>query len=98
MSIIGNREVLKMAFDINLWVVETIAFKLATRQYDIDQTNGGISGKIATEDSLGELYTSWPNLSEQVRDYLSGYYPAYKEGRDLGKLSSEKIDKIADNP
>ena len=86
-----------MSFNINLWVVETIAFKLANRQYDIDQSDGGISGRIATEESLDYLYTSWPNLAEQVRDYLAGYYPAYESGRDVGKLSNEQIKKIADN-
>jgi hypothetical protein len=86
-----------MEFDITIWVVEQIAFKLAARRYDIDQSEGHMSAKIDQEDSLENLYTSWPNLAEQVRNYLDGYYQEYKRGRDFGQLSADQKQIIADN-
>lgn len=79
-----------MEFDITTWVVEQIAFKLASRRYDIEQSEGYMSAKIDQEDRLVDLYTSWPNLAEQVRNYLDGYYPEYKRGRDFGQLSDSR--------
>lgn len=83
--------------DIKIWVVEQIAFKLATRRYEAEQAEGRHSGIIDQEDQLSELYYSWPKLAEQVRDYLDGYYPEFKRGRDFGQLSDNQKQIIADN-
>lgn len=76
-------------FEITTWVVEQIAFKLATRRYEIEQSDGVVSGIVDQEDTLSDLQISWPNLAEQVCSYMEGYYPAYKKGREIGRIKTE---------
>lgn len=87
----------KMSSDIRLWVIETIAFRIATRHYDLQKSNGDLMGEVSTEATLDALSTSWPDLAKQVRSYLDGYYPEYKKGRDIGNLSTEQKQIISDN-
>lgn len=79
-----------MSSDIRSWIIETIAFKIATRHYDLQKSNGDLVGEISTEATLDAISVSWPDLAKQIRNYLDGYYPEYKRGRDFGQLSVEQ--------
>lgn len=68
------------------FIVHSTAREIASRRYVLESVRGIVSGSIYLDQMLNDIVSAFPEMGKVVSDYLHGYWPEYKKGRDEGRI------------